>query len=239
MANQKYISGQNIKLPVHLERPQIPRCILYLLSNKKNAKGFYNILVEKPGDLYVHLNEKWKNELNCIIEEQSWSKIFTICFKVINNENLIWFQYRIIHKILGTEELLYKMSIKSNRKCLLCDNSPETLIHLFCLCPQVAILWKDIEKLIHFRTNIKVKLSVPEILFGYLNSDHFIPLNTIILGTKNYLFSASRKKPSLALLKFKPNLELLYNDQYFMAKVNSKEKDFENCWTSFNTLFCE
>ena len=61
----------------------------------------------------IHLNEKWKNELNCKIEEQSWTKIFTICFKVINNKNLIWFQYRIIHKILGTEELLHKMSIKT------------------------------------------------------------------------------------------------------------------------------
>ena len=83
---------------------------------------------------------------------------------------------------------------KNNGKCLLCDNSPETLIHLFCLCPQVTILWKDIENWIHFRTNIKVKLSVPEILFGYLKSDYFIPLNTIILETKNYIFSASRKK---------------------------------------------
>ena len=66
------------------------------------------------------------------------------------------------------------MSIKNNGKCLLCDNSPETLIHLFCLCPQVAILWKEVENWIHFRTNIKVKLSVPEILFGYLKSDYFI-----------------------------------------------------------------
>ena len=118
--------------------------------------------------------------------------MFTICFKVINNKNLI-FQYRIIHKILWTEELLYKMSIKNNGKCLLFDNSPETLIQLFCLCPQVAMLWKDIENWIHFRTNIKVKLSVPEILFGYLKSDYFIPWNTIILGTKNYIFSASKK----------------------------------------------
>ena len=226
-------------MPVHFERPQIPRCILYVLSNKEKAKGFYKILIEKPGNLHVHLNKKWKNELNCKIEEQSWTKIFTICFKVINNKNLIWFQYRIIHKILGTEELLHKMSIKNNGKCRLCDNCPETLIHLFCLCPQVAILWKEVENWIHFRTNIKVKLSVQEILFGYLKSDYFIPSNTIILGTKNYIFSASRKNHSLALLKLKPKLELLYNDQYFMAKVNSKENYFENCWVGFNQLFCK
>ena len=131
------------------------------------------------------------------------------------------------------------MSIKNNGKCLLCDNCPETLIHLFCLCPQVAILWKEVENWIHSRTNIKVKLRVPEILFGYLKSNYFIPLNTIILGTKNYIFSASRKNHSLALLKLKPKLELLYNDQYFMAKVNSKENYFENCWVGFNQLFCE
>ena len=85
------------------------------------------------------LTFKWKNELNCKIEEQSWTKICTICFKVINNKNLKWFQYRIIHKILGTEELLYKMSIKNNGICLLCDNSPETLIHLFYVH---KLLWK-------------------------------------------------------------------------------------------------
>ena len=86
---RKYISVQNIKLPVHFERTQIPRCILYALSNKEKAKGFYKILIEKPRDLHVHLNEKWKNELNCKIEKQSWTKIFTICFKVINDKNLI------------------------------------------------------------------------------------------------------------------------------------------------------
>ena len=37
---RKYISVQNIKLPVHFEQPQISRCILYVLSNKEKEKGF-------------------------------------------------------------------------------------------------------------------------------------------------------------------------------------------------------
>ena len=143
---------------------------------------------------YVLLHEMEKKESNCKIEQHSWSNIFTICFKVINNKNLMWFQYRIIHEILRTEELLHKMStmsIKCNWKHLLCDNSRETLNHLYY-----------VQKLhyygnwIHLRRNIKVTLTVPEILFGYVKSDYFISLNRIILVLflKNCIFSASRKK---------------------------------------------
>ena len=55
---------------------------------------------------------------------------------------------------------------------------------------------------------------------------------------KNYIFSAS-KNHSLVLLKLKAKLELLYNNKYFIAKVNSKENYFENCWAGFNLPFCE
>ena len=44
---------------------------MYYLTRKRQ-KFLQNS--EKPWDLHVHLNKKWKNELNCKIEEQSWTK---------------------------------------------------------------------------------------------------------------------------------------------------------------------
>ena len=52
-------------------------------------------------------------------------------------------------------------------------------IHLFCQCESTKALWINIEKWITQGTNISVKLSLLDILFGYLNLDNFILLNTI------------------------------------------------------------
>ena len=46
----------------------------------------------------------------------------------------IWFQYCVLHRILGVKELLVKMKISECNRCRLCDQSAESIIHLFSEC---------------------------------------------------------------------------------------------------------
>ena len=48
----------------------------------------------------------WNNELNINIDEDTWQT----AFKFIQDNNLIWFQYQILHPILGTQKLLSKIA---------------------------------------------------------------------------------------------------------------------------------
>ena len=233
----KYISAQNVQSSVMLQRPLIPKHILFVLSNKNKAKGFYDVLMDNSKDLLANLTEKWNRELYCQLDEKLWSKIFTTCFKVIYDNDIIWFQFRIIHRILATQELLYKMSIKAEQKCLLCNEVPETLIHLFCQCPNVKSLWKDLTNWVYQSTNTKLDLATTEILLGYLKSDYYIPINVLILGTKRYIYSASRNNYNIEFSSLKAKLKLLYSEQYSIAKLNLKEEYYKQCWSSFSLLF--
>ena len=46
---------------------------------------------------------------NTIINEIEWNCLFELPFLIINDVKVQWFQYRLIHRILGTNGLLSKM----------------------------------------------------------------------------------------------------------------------------------
>ena len=108
-----------------------------MLSNKEKAKGYYRVLNEKSENIICTLHQKWQGDLNYMFEQSHWNKIFKICFEVIKDNNIIWFQYRLIHRILE--------SIENDNKCHFCNVSSETLIHLFYSCPKVKLLWQQVE----------------------------------------------------------------------------------------------
>ena len=78
-------------------------------------------------------------EWNRILDrsEINWSLILENIFKSITNNNkLIQFQYKLLMRIISTcKYMRYKMKIvKDNGRCSLCDQSLETLEHIFLSC---------------------------------------------------------------------------------------------------------
>ena len=70
-------------------------------------------------------------------------------FRITNDVQLRWFHYRIIHRILATNTLLYKIGIEDSDLCTFCKCNAETLSHLFWECYYVPILTSE------FRWDIK------------------------------------------------------------------------------------
>ena len=208
-----------------------------MLSNKEKAKGYYKVLSEKSENIICTLHQKWQGDLNYTFEESQWYKIFKICFKVVKDNNIIWFQYRLIHRILGTRSLLHKMSIETDNKCHFCNVSSETLINLFYSCPKVKLLWQQVENWVKLKTSVPLKLTLPEILLGYMKPERFIPVNTIILCTKKYIFSSSSSGQILSISELKIKIKTVYEEQYFLAKLDLTKDYFENCWTIYNSIF--
>ena len=135
---------------------------------------------------------------------------------------------QINSRILGTRSLLHKMSIETDNKCHFCNVSSETLIHLFYSCPKVKLLWQQVENWVKLKTSVPLKLTLPEILLGYMKPEHFIPVNTIILCTKKYIFSSSRSGQILSISELKIKIKTVYEEQYFLAKLDLTKDYFEN-----------
>ena len=107
----------------------------------------------------------------------------SICCKSVNNNSLIWFQLKILYRILGTKSYLHKMAIEENAKCNHCQKM-ETI----CLLNVIMFkkIWNVSEKFIHQTVKLKLAFHRFDILFGYLlPGEGKVPINALILVTKN------------------------------------------------------
>ena len=102
------------------------------------------------------------------------------------------FQFKYIHRILPTNTLLQKMNITQNSLCTFCNNSEETLEHLFLMCPVVEQLWEKVEKFISDKTQNHTILSRVGKSFGTCKENNLI--NHIILLTKKHIYYSKIRK---------------------------------------------
>ena len=72
----------------------------------------------------------------CGIESKDLSQVYLLPFKVTKDVKLSMFQYKIIHHILPTNSLLYKMKKVTSPYCSFCPADSQTLWHLFVECSQ-------------------------------------------------------------------------------------------------------
>ena len=82
--------------------PVIPHHTTILYVNKKGSKDMYNTL--NHNQLEPKMKKKWNEDLNIIIDSITWKAIFKVCFKVLNDNSSIWFQYRLLNRILGVNK---------------------------------------------------------------------------------------------------------------------------------------
>ena len=123
---------------------------------------------------------KWNRDLNIIVDSKTWENAFKICFFTLRNNYINWHSYKIMTRILGCNYMLHKIGISNTPLCRLCKGQPETLIHLYCLCPKSQSLWNDISQWIKNQLNILINFDNLTIILGYQNSDNrATAINTI------------------------------------------------------------
>ena len=206
-----------------------------MVLSKTGAKWFYVNMMQQ--NHVMAFKGKWSDDLNLHLDPITWKQMFLIGHKTVSDYHLTWFQYKILHRILGTQKLLHQMGKSDSDKCLLCQSSTESLVHLFSLCPKVAQIWQDLSNWIKERTNINIKFDSFKIIMGYLNRENFfLPINTIILVTKYYIYSNTRTKQCLNIADLQMKVKEVYNEQNLVAKLNCSENKFEEKWLSFNKL---
>ena len=162
-------------------------------THLKGTKKFRKVLTDVNKDLNESLSKEWDQKLNVVITGKDWSKIFKNCFNTTQDDNLIWFHYRTIFRILGTQSLRKKMGKCVSNTCRFCQQSEESIEHLFVACEHVKKLWVDTK---HFSTTNQIgELSIePEnILLGEWNKKQASG-NIIFFTTKHYIFDCTKKK---------------------------------------------
>ena len=82
---------------------------------------------------------KWEKEFNLEVDSNWWKTKNSLIFKVTNDIQIRWFQYRIMRRILATNTFLCMIGITDSELCTFCNEYPETLNHLFWECEYIQV----------------------------------------------------------------------------------------------------
>ena len=216
-----------------IQRPLIPLPVTKLVKSIKGSKVFYEIL---QSNKIVHFNPKWNQKLNIEIPLDQWEKIYKSCFFSVTDNHLKWLQFKIINRILGTRSLLFKMKITNDPLCAFCKESEETIIHLFSECPQTYLLWKHMFSWINQVLHRPLNFNKTIILLGHLDNYNPIPINTILLTTKLYIFTQARQNKKLNIFQLQKKIKNIFIELEFAAKLQDKLETFNQIWQNLRPL---
>ena len=187
---------------------------------KSGSKDFCKILTnletQEPSCKQV-----WEIKLNLEANDATWRALFKGSLKIVTDNYLRWFQYKILYNMLDTNDYLFKIKVSDTNLCRLCKEYPETTVHLFVQCPQVISLWNNIVQSIKCRLLIQIDLTNARKILGYEQYDqHFWPLNFLLLISRQYIFSCAKNnyKPNIYFLQKK--CEHIFNEQKRLSILN-------------------
>jgi len=138
--------------------------------------------------LPFHINSKlkWENITGKI--NINWKHVFTLTNKTTLDATLRTFQYKILHRVLPGNKLLFIYNIKNEPWCDHCNNVEETLEHLFHLCPIKLELWYRMAEWLSPEIDLYPYINTENIILGIYKEKKDLE-NSIILLTKRYIYT--------------------------------------------------
>ena len=195
----------------------------YVKNHKKSCQYFYKKYLLKYSEQPKQKQEKWDTILNSEIE--NWEYIFQLPFCCTKNNKFRIFQFKIIHRTLCTNASLYKFKLKETHMCSFCNETKETIYHLFWECPLIRNFWIEIGDLLLNQCNFRVPQTDSEILLGSENHDLF---ENFIILIKYFIYSCRLKgsipttQGVINMMKHIYNIELLSASFYRTPAVKEQ-----------------
>ena len=186
-AIKKFIDNHNLHIHNNVLNVQFPiiNCYLkpILITNNKQ-KHIYETIV-RNSDIPIS-QTKWNSYfLNSKI---NWHLINSYIFNCTKDSYIQWFQIRIIHRILATNSLLFKMKITDDKMCTFCKCHEETLVHLFWECEKIQPLFLYLKD---NTQNVVNFLCCKSVILGTETND--FEYDILFLELKIYIFVKKEK----------------------------------------------
>ena len=238
-----YFSKQFPCIHCKIERPIYPRHLDVIFKSKKGSRKFYDTFnISQSTESNPLAETIWaniiQNENLQIDNKEIWNNIYQICFYSVRDNNVIWFQYRILNKILGSKDYLKKLKITTDNMCSFCGKYEENIDHLFNKCKEVTSLWTNIERWIKNKLGVNITLTTPMKILGYLIRDeNFWPLNLVLIVTRRYIFWCSKNNFHLNIYFLQKEVRKTYDEQEALSKMNLQFDTFNRKWVFWKNLF--
>ena len=133
----------------HLTSPFEPNSFYILYENdiipleKVQSKSIYNKFVSKVCTKPT-ARKKYEESFNTEESQLDWKKIYLTPIRATLSTKLREFQYKILNRILYTNDMLFKFKKIESPLCYFCENDVETIEHFLFLCPRVQVFWNEV-----------------------------------------------------------------------------------------------
>jgi len=105
--------------------------ITKLLNAKKVSSLVYMKVVKRKSSTPINSQSKWLEDCGYPDNERrNWTSAYRLTWQCAKSTKLIEFQFKFFHRRLPTNHFLFKIGLKENEYCSLCQSTLETLIHL-------------------------------------------------------------------------------------------------------------
>ena len=158
------------------------------------------------------------------IDTISWPNIYKLPFDILCENKVIDLQYRIVHRYIGTQHLLFKIGKSNSPNCESCMMYPETIEHLFFECFIVKNFWFKLIELYSCFINLEISLSCKDVILMYDNGNEFVStnINTLILYGKSFIYNCKMKNRNVNIDSF---AKYVYPKLCVIDHVNTKNKE--------------
>ena len=136
------------------------------------------------------------------ISEEEWKQIFCVVKHMNVTQYAKDLQFKILHRFLARNSLLYKMKKIASPRCIFCQLEIESLEHLLFNCKNVQNLWIDIFEKWKVIALKQSTCTLKLVTFGIFEADlqpEQSALNFIIILAKSYIW---RSKQTDSILSF-------------------------------------
>ena len=200
---------------------------------KLTCKAIYKSLVNHQ-NFPPPTTEKRLTEYGYGFDIHKRQKIYSLLFIVTKEVKLSVFEYKIIHNILYTNCILYKMKKVEDPHCPFYANIDQTVTHLFLSCPIAISFWSDFIIWYQSFSQKNLSLSNNEILYGVLNdSSSCSTLNHLILIGKYFLYCKALNNVKFQFADFTNLVYYEIETERYIAIMSNKYNTFFEKWSNF------
>ena len=165
-------------------------------------------------------------------------KIYSLPFRVTNEVRLSVFQYKIVHNILYTNKILYKMKKKQQPDCCYCHGIDQMPLHLFVECSIAKLFWNNFTNWYNATCGGNIALEQNEIIYGvFRHISSCLTLNHLIIIGKYFLYingAHDEERP-----QFTDFVNLVYEKielQKYITITTKKLLSFTKKWSNFLSI---
>ena len=133
--------------------------------NTKKSRDYYSLLISikaKVPNAITFLHRDFK------LSEKELQQVFLLPHKVALEPYVRAFQYKVLNRILYTNEKLHKIGFTPHKDCTFCKSESETLTHLLYHCPFSIAFWRDFEAYWLLVKNEQIYLTLEDIIAGII-----------------------------------------------------------------------